>query len=84
MAVPDVLSHRCPENHPCPGVRACPVGALYQEGFSAPAVDVKTCTGCGLCVRICPYGAIREAAQPYKRSFSSPGWGSQVEEAGYQ
>lgn len=34
-----VDKNRCPQNHPCPSVRVCPVGALIQKGFDAPQVD---------------------------------------------
>ena len=27
---------RCPQNHPCPSVKICPVGALTQYKFEAP------------------------------------------------
>ena len=50
----------CPQNHPCPSVRVCPVGALIQKGFSAPQVDENKCIECKKCVRFCPMGAIRE------------------------
>lgn len=49
---------RCPENHPCPSIRVCPVHALRQKGYAAPTVDQSTCTKCGKCVRYCPMGAI--------------------------
>lgn len=57
MAV-SVIPDRCPQNHPCPAVRACPAGALTQKGFSAPTVDTKKCIDCGQCVLICPRGAL--------------------------
>ncbi len=47
----------CPQNHACPAVRVCPVGALVQEGFQAPKVE-ETCVGCGQCVAVCPKGAL--------------------------
>lgn len=50
---------RCPQNHPCPAVRVCPVGALSQEGFAAPKVDDEKCTDCGACVKFCPTGALK-------------------------
>jgi Fe-S-cluster-containing hydrogenase component 2 len=53
-----VIKHRCPQNHPCPSVRVCPVGALTQEGFKAPVVDQDKCTKCGKCVRFCPMRAL--------------------------
>ena len=56
-----VDKNRCPQNHPCPSVRVCPVGALVQKGFDAPKVDESKCIECKKCVRYCPMGAIREA-----------------------
>ena len=49
----------CPQNHPCPSVRICPLGALIQNGYDAPLVDEEKCTGCGKCIRFCPTGAIQ-------------------------
>lgn len=49
---------RCPQNHPCPSIRVCPVGALKQSGFSAPVVDQEKCIHCGKCVKFCPMRAI--------------------------
>ena len=53
-----VHADRCPQNHPCPSVRVCPVGALTQTGFQAPAVDQERCIRCGKCVRFCPMRAL--------------------------
>jgi tetrathionate reductase subunit B len=43
-----------------PCVKACPpeVGALYTRPDGLVVIDPKKCTGCQLCVRACPYGAI--------------------------
>lgn len=49
---------RCPQNHACPSVRICPVGALSQNGFAAPAVDHEKCIKCKKCVRFCPMHAL--------------------------
>lgn len=49
---------RCPQNHACPSVRVCPVGALSQKGFEAPVVDLDKCIKCGKCVRFCPKKAL--------------------------
>lgn len=57
-AVVTVNKNRCPENHPCPSVRVCPVNALSQKGYSAPVADMDKCVKCGKCVRYCPMGAI--------------------------
>lgn len=54
-----VEKRRCPQNHPCPSVRVCPVNALIQVGFSAPEVDENKCIKCGKCVKFCPMRAIR-------------------------
>lgn len=49
---------RCPQNHACPSVRVCPVGALTQKGFSAPSIDGNKCVKCGKCVKTCPMKAL--------------------------
>lgn len=51
---------RCPQNHPCPSIRVCPVGALTQHGFYAPMVDHEKCIECGKCASYCPMQAIKE------------------------
>jgi len=53
-----VYQRRCPQNHPCPSVRVCPVDALSQQSIEAPAVDQSKCIECGKCVRYCPMGAL--------------------------
>ncbi|KXL54179.1 NAD(P)H-quinone oxidoreductase subunit I, chloroplastic [Anaerotignum neopropionicum] len=51
--------NRCPQNHRCPSVRACPVGALTQKNiFSAPVVHEDNCIGCGRCAMVCPKKAL--------------------------
>lgn len=54
-----VVKSRCPENHPCPSIRVCPVGALTQRGYAAPTVDVEKCIKCGKCVMACPRRALQ-------------------------
>ncbi|MFA9422960.1 MAG: 4Fe-4S binding protein [Sedimentibacter sp.] len=49
---------RCPQNHSCPSVRACPVDALTQKKFEAPKINLNKCVKCGKCLRVCPTGAI--------------------------
>ena len=53
-----VKVNRCPQNHPCPSVRVCPVDALSQKGYAAPVVDMSKCIKCGKCVRFCPTRAL--------------------------
>jgi len=50
---------RCPQNHPCPAIRTCPVGALSQKGNAAPVVDPDKCIDCGACINFCPMGALQ-------------------------
>ena len=58
MKTTEVVPERCPQNHHCPVLRACPVNAITQASpFSAPIIDKSLCTDCGLCVRFCGYGA---------------------------
>jgi len=54
----NVKINRCPQNHPCPSVRVCPVGALTQKGYTAPVVDMDKCIKCGKCSRFCPMRAL--------------------------
>ncbi len=53
-----VVKSRCPQNHPCPSVRVCPVAALSQELHEAPAVEMSLCIKCGKCVKFCPMNAL--------------------------
>lgn len=53
-----VNKNRCPQNHPCPSVKVCPVGALKQSGFNAPVADHDKCIRCGKCVKFCPMRAL--------------------------
>ncbi len=49
-----VNQHFCPQNHACPAVGRCPVGALIQDSISsAPRIDRELCTECGACSQVC-------------------------------
>lgn len=49
-----IKKERCPQNHICPSLAVCPVGALSQDGFNAPTVDSEKCIRCGKCIKFCP------------------------------
>ncbi len=53
-----IIIENCPQNHKCPAIKTCPVGALSQEGFSAPKIDYIKCIKCGKCSNFCPKGAL--------------------------
>jgi Fe-S-cluster-containing hydrogenase component 2 len=53
-----VIISRCPQNHNCPSIAVCPVGALVQIGYFAPSIDSAKCVGCGNCVLFCPREAL--------------------------
>lgn len=67
-----VHEQSCPQNHPCPVVKRCPVGALSQVGFGAPQVDPAKCTGCGLCARACPVFQLAASAPVRRRPAPAP------------
>jgi Fe-S-cluster-containing hydrogenase component 2 len=49
---------KCPQNHPCPSARICPVGAIMQKGTELPVISEKYCINCGKCISFCPMKAI--------------------------
>ncbi|NLG19609.1 MAG: 4Fe-4S binding protein [Fibrobacter sp.] len=49
-----VRKELCPQSHRCPTMAICPVGAISQNGFSAPVVDNEKCIKCGKCTKRCP------------------------------
>ena len=53
-----IIIDNCPQNHKCPAVKVCPVGALSQEGFNAPKIDYDKCIKCGKCSNFCPKKAL--------------------------
>ena len=53
-----IIKERCPQNHKCPAVEVCPVGALSQDGFDAPGIDHEQCIKCGKCSNFCPKKAL--------------------------
>ena len=53
-----IITEKCPQNHKCPAVSVCPVGALSQNGFGAPIIDHDKCIRCGKCSNFCPKKAL--------------------------
>ena len=53
-----IIIENCPQNHKCPAVGVCPVGALSQSGFNAPQIDHSKCKRCGKCSNFCPKKAL--------------------------
>jgi ferredoxin len=43
----------CPQNHPCPTIKQCPVGAISQVGFGPPVIDDAKCICCCKCTKRC-------------------------------
>ncbi len=50
-----VVDQRCPKNHRCPAIFACPKGAITQANDGTPMIDKEKCTNCGICLNYCPY-----------------------------
>jgi NADPH-dependent glutamate synthase beta subunit-like oxidoreductase len=55
-------AHRCLACGPCASCKAC-IAAGIQEVVPTVAVAEDVCSGCGICVAVCPYGAARLKAQ---------------------
>ena len=53
-----IVIENCPQNHKCPAVNVCPVGALSQKDFEAPKIDHNKCIRCGKCSNFCPKEAL--------------------------
>lgn len=52
--------NRCPQNHRCPSVAVCPVGAISQNDFELPLINQELCVECGKCINFCPRKAIQK------------------------
>lgn len=53
-----IRKERCPQNHKCPAVKVCPVGALSQKENEAPLIDYEKCIRCGKCASFCSMKAL--------------------------
>lgn len=55
--------NKCDRSPMCPSRRSCPEKAISQEKLGllrrGPAlVDAELCIACGVCVKMCPHGAV--------------------------
>lgn len=53
-----IITEKCPQNHKCPTIKVCPVGALTQKDFEAPTINYEKCIRCGKCSNFCPKQAL--------------------------
>lgn len=59
--------HVCDRSPACPARRVCPNGAIVPRiggphpGYDGYEVDASRCSGCGICARVCPTGAVTPA-----------------------
>lgn len=49
----------CPQNHRCPILYVCPVGAISQVGYGLPEIDEEKCLECNKCINFCPQHAVK-------------------------
>jgi carbon-monoxide dehydrogenase iron sulfur subunit len=58
---PQCISVRCRHCDDAPCIDACLTGAMHRDEESCLVlVDDARCIGCGTCMLVCPYGAIRK------------------------
>lgn len=48
----------CPQNHRCPIINVCKVGAISQNNYGLPVIDETLCIECGKCIKYCPMRAV--------------------------
>jgi indolepyruvate ferredoxin oxidoreductase alpha subunit len=51
----------CVDRFECPSL-------VFDEAANRVRIDEMTCTGCGVCVHVCPLGAIRQVPPGERRS----------------
>jgi indolepyruvate ferredoxin oxidoreductase alpha subunit len=62
-----VITAECTGCRHCVDRFECPA-LVFDEAANRVRVDGMTCTGCGVCVHVCPVGAIRAESPAEKRS----------------
>ncbi len=48
----------CRQCDNCPPADACPEGALERDGNGVVTLNEEKCIGCGICAKVCTYGAV--------------------------
>jgi indolepyruvate ferredoxin oxidoreductase alpha subunit len=61
-----VISAECTGCRHCVDRFECPA-LVFDEATNRVRIDEMTCTGCGVCVSVCPLGAIRRESAGKKR-----------------
>ena len=54
------IAHRCEE--------VCPKGAISFDRTRTAVIDKEKCVECGMCAKVCPYGAILNYNRPCQRA----------------
>jgi len=62
-----VITAECTGCRHCVDRFECPA-LVFDEATNRVRIDEMTCTGCGVCVHVCPVGAIRPASAGEKRT----------------
>ena len=44
-----IILENCPQNHKCPAVNVCPVGALSKKNFKTPKINKDKSIKCEKC-----------------------------------
>ena len=61
----NVIVERCPQNHKCPSIKVCPVGAI--DCNDSRNVNLEKCIHCYACVKVCNFNGrevINNPVQP--------------------
>lgn len=65
MAIVRIDATACDRSPACPARRVCPKGAIVPvsggpyPGSQGYSIDTDKCSGCAVCVRACPGGAVQ-------------------------